>query len=60
MSGGGCRYRGELVEEVPLAHDGPITSIVWAPPLKGRAGPELLATSSEDKKVKLWKSPESM
>lgn len=51
---------GELVEDVPLAHDGPITSIVWAPPLKGRAGPELLATSSEDKKVKLWKSPVSI
>ena len=55
------RRRGEMLEEVAMAHDSAITSLVWAPaPLPGGDGGgahELLATAAADKKVKLWRSP---
>ena len=50
-----------MLEEVAMAHDSAITSLVWAPaPLPGGDGGgahELLATAAADKKVKLWRSP---
>lgn len=50
---------GEVLDHVENAHDGFITCLAWAPNLvpteKGRAA--ILATSSLDKKVKLWFPP---
>ncbi|KAI7742059.1 hypothetical protein M8C21_030065 [Ambrosia artemisiifolia] len=50
---------GEVLETADKAHDGDITDIAWAPkpiPVGGKLI-TILASSSVDKKVKLWASP---
>ncbi|KAD3069197.1 hypothetical protein R6Q59_016828 [Mikania micrantha] len=50
---------GEVLETADKAHDGDITDIAWAPkpiPVGGKLV-SILASSSVDKKVKLWASP---
>ncbi|MFS7932672.1 putative transcription factor WD40-like family [Helianthus anomalus] len=50
---------GEVLETADKAHDGDITDIAWAPkPIPvGDKRVTILASSSVDKKVKLWASP---
>ncbi|KVH89179.1 WD40 repeat-containing protein [Cynara cardunculus var. scolymus] len=50
---------GEVLETADKAHDGDITDIAWAPkPIPvGDKRVTILATSSVDKKVKLWAAP---
>ncbi|KAJ0758968.1 putative transcription factor WD40-like family [Helianthus annuus] len=50
---------GEVLETADKAHDGDITDIAWAPkPIPvGDKRVSILASSSVDKKVKLWASP---
>lgn len=52
---------GEVLDTAENAHEGTITSMVWAPkPLITVHGPKMiLATGSIDKKVKLWLPPEN-
>jgi WD40 repeat protein len=49
------------VLEVLHAHDGRITSMVWSPVLlqvPGADGPvAVLASSSSDRRVRIWRSP---
>jgi hypothetical protein len=49
---------GALLEEIP-AHDGPISCMRWAPKpvaVEGQAA-AVLATSSLDRRVRLWRAP---
>jgi WD40 repeat protein len=52
---------GKVLDTAENAHDGEITSLVWAPqPLPTERGKAtILATASVDKKVKLWYPPSS-
>eukprot|EP00245_Coleochaete_scutata_P001819 TRINITY_DN12271_c0_g1_i1.p1 TRINITY_DN12271_c0_g1~~TRINITY_DN12271_c0_g1_i1.p1 ORF type:complete len:429 (-),score=84.15 TRINITY_DN12271_c0_g1_i1:396-1682(-) len=50
---------GEVLDEAKNAHDGFITCLVWAPANLPSGDKEvtILATASNDKKLKLWASP---
>lgn len=50
---------GQVLDTAEKAHDGDITNLVWAPTTIPMENKQLvvLATSSTDKKVKLWAAP---
>ncbi|KAL2536505.1 Transducin/WD40 repeat-like superfamily protein [Forsythia ovata] len=54
-----CAETGQVLDTADKAHDGDITDLAWAPttiPIENRQS-SVLATASNDKKVKLWAAP---
>ncbi|CAD7701929.1 unnamed protein product [Ostreobium quekettii] len=51
---------GRVATTIDDAHDGPITSLAWAPTLLQTKSGEVavLATAGEDGRVRLWKAPQ--
>ncbi|XP_010544365.1 PREDICTED: transducin beta-like protein 2 [Tarenaya hassleriana] len=54
-----CAVTGNALDTAEKAHEGDITCLSWAPKpvIVGERQVSLLATSSVDKKVKLWEAP---
>ncbi|CAE6144742.1 unnamed protein product [Arabidopsis arenosa] len=54
-----CAETGNVLDTVEKAHEGDITCISWAPKAitVGERHAMVLATSGDDKKVKLWEAP---
>lgn len=55
-----CIPRTVQVLEVLHAHEGPVSQLVWCPRLLGLGGEEpeaVLASSSADRRVRIWRSP---
>lgn len=54
-----CAETGQVLDTADKAHDGDITDLAWAPRIipMGDIQSMILATSSVDKKVKLWAAP---
>ncbi|XP_042011293.1 transducin beta-like protein 2 [Salvia splendens] len=56
-----CAETGQVLDVAEKAHDGDITDMAWAPStiLMDNKQTVVLATASNDKKVKLWQAPSS-
>lgn len=55
-----CAETGKVLDSADKSHEGDITGIAWSPHLIPMGGIQVmvLATSGDDKKVKLWLAPE--
>ncbi|ONK71693.1 uncharacterized protein A4U43_C04F11370 [Asparagus officinalis] len=55
-----CAETGKILDTAEKAHEGDITGIAWSPHCIPMAGTQamVLATSGEDKRVRLWLAPE--